>query len=139
MPAPSYLPGDKVWLNAQNLCTNHPSHKLDNRHYRPFTIIKEVRKYAYQLNLPTTMDVHLVFHIALLQPTHGDPMPGQQIPPPEPIIIDREPLYEVEDVVDSRIFCRQPQYLIKWHGWDALTWEQATKVNKLQAINDFHA
>jgi hypothetical protein len=139
MPAPSYLPGDKVWLNARNLHTNRPSHKLDNRCHRPFTVIKEVGKYAYQLDLPTTMDIHPVFHVSLLEPTRGDPMPGQQIPLPEPVIIDREPEYEVEDVVDSYIFHRRLQYLIKWRGWDALTWEQATKVNKLQAIDDFYA
>jgi transposase InsO family protein len=69
MPAPSYLPGDKVWLNARNLRTNHPSRKLDNRRHGPFTIIKEVRKYAYQLDLPATMDIHLVFHVSLLEPT----------------------------------------------------------------------
>jgi hypothetical protein len=84
------------------------------------------------------MDVHPVFHVSLLEPTHGDPMPGQRLPPPEPVIINREPEYEVEDVVDSRIFRRRLQYLIKWHGCDALTWEEATEVNKLKAIDDFH-
>jgi hypothetical protein len=58
MPAPSYLPGDKVWLNARNLRTNCPSRKLDNRRYGPFTVIKEVGKYAYQLDLPATMVSH---------------------------------------------------------------------------------
>jgi hypothetical protein len=104
MPALSYLPGDKVWLNAQNLHTNHPSHKVDNHCYGPYTIIKEVRKYAYQLDLPTTMDIHPVFYVSLLKPTHGDHMPGQRIPLPEPVIIDREPKYEVEDIVNSHIF-----------------------------------
>jgi hypothetical protein len=77
MPALSYSPGDKVWLNAQNLCTNCPSHKLDNYYHRPFTIIKEVRTYAYQLNLPATMDVYSVFYVSLLEPTYGDPIPSQ--------------------------------------------------------------
>jgi hypothetical protein len=105
----------------------------------PFPVIKEVGKYAYELELPPTMNVHPVFHVSSLEPIRGDPMPGQRLPPPEPIIIDREPEYEVEDIVDSRIFCRRLQYLIKWRGWDDLTWEQATKVNKLKAIDDFHA
>jgi hypothetical protein len=67
------------------------------------------------------MNIHPVFHVSLLEPVRGDPMPGQRLPPPEPVIIDQEPEYEVEDVVDSRIFRRQLQYLIKWHGWDDLT------------------
>jgi hypothetical protein len=69
------------------------------------------------------MNVHPVFHISLLEPVRRDPMPGQQLPPPEPVIIDREPEYEVEDVIDSRIFRQRLQYLIKWRRWDDLTWE----------------
>jgi hypothetical protein len=53
--------------------------------------------------------------------------------------VDGESEYEVEEVVDSHIFRRQLQYLIKWCGWDNLTWERATEVNKLKAIDDFHA
>jgi hypothetical protein len=52
------------------------------------------------------MNIHPVFHVSLLEPVRGDPMPGQRLPPPEPVIIDQEPEYEVEDVVDSRIFRR---------------------------------
>jgi hypothetical protein len=85
------------------------------------------------------MDVHPVFHVSLLEPVRGDLVPGQGLPRPEPIIIDREPEYEVEDVVDSHIFRCRLQHLIKWRGWDVLTWEQATEVNKLKAIDDFHA
>jgi hypothetical protein len=98
-----------------------------------------VGKYTYQLELPSTMDVHPVFHVSLLEPVYNDPLPGQLPPPPEPIIVEGEPEYEVEDILDSRIFRRQLQYLIKWRGWDILTWEQATEVNKLKAIDDFYA
>jgi hypothetical protein len=52
--------------------------------------------------------------------------------------VDSELEYKVEEVVDSRIFRWQLQYLIEWHGWDDLTWEWATEVNKLKAIDDFH-
>jgi hypothetical protein len=113
LPTLAYLPGEPVWLNAKNLQTNRPSQKLDYKSHGPFPIIKEVGKYAYELELPPTMNVHPVFHVSLLEPGCGDPMPGQRLPPPEPIIIDREPKYEVEDVIDSRIFRRRLQYLIK--------------------------
>jgi hypothetical protein len=139
MPAPSYLQGDKVWLNARNLHTNRPSHKLNNRRHGPFTVIKEVGKYSYQLDLCTTIDVHPVFHVSLLEPTQGDPLLGQHLPPPEPLVVDGESEYKVEEVVDSRVFWWQLQYLIKWCRWDDLTWEWATEVNKLNAIDDFHA
>jgi hypothetical protein len=77
LPAPACLPGDLVWLNVKNLRTNHPSRKLDYKCHGPFPIIKEVGKYAYKLKLPPMMNVHPVFHISLLEPICGDPMPGQ--------------------------------------------------------------
>jgi hypothetical protein len=59
------------------------------------------------------MDIHPVFHVSLLDPVHQDPLPGQVIPAPEPVIVEGEPEYEVEEVLDSRIFRHQLQYLIK--------------------------
>jgi hypothetical protein len=74
-----------------------------------------------------------------LDPVHQDPLPGQIIPDPEPVIVEGEPEYKVEEVLNSQIFGCQLQYLIKWQGWDVLTWEYAREVNKLKAIDDFHA
>jgi hypothetical protein len=85
------------------------------------------------------VDVHPVFHISLLKPTRGNSLPGQYLPPPEPIVVDSKSEYEVEEVVDSHVFWQQLQYLIKWYRWDNLTWEHATEVNKLKAIDDFYA
>jgi hypothetical protein len=74
-----------------------------------------------------------------LDPVRQDPLPGQVIPAPEPVIVEGEPEYEVEEVLNSQMFRRQLQYLIKWQGWDILTWEYVIEVNKLKAIDDFHA
>jgi hypothetical protein len=60
------------------------------------------------------MDIHPVFHVSLLDPVRQDPLPGQTIPTPEPVIVEGESEYEVEEVLDSRIFRHQLQYLIKW-------------------------
>jgi hypothetical protein len=138
LPAPAYRPGDSVWLNGRNLCMNRPSRKLDDKYYGPFPVIKEVGKYAYELNLPAMMDVHPVFHVSLLEPVRDDPFPGQAATPPSPIIIEGEPEYEVKEVLDSRMLRHQLQYLIKWRGWDILIWEYAIGVNKLRAIEEFH-
>jgi hypothetical protein len=95
---------------------NCPSWKLDNKYYGPFTVIKEVGKYTYELNLPATIDVY-----PILEPVHDNPFPSYVATPPSPIIIEGEPEYEVEEVLDSRMFQHQLQYLIKWCGWDILT------------------
>jgi hypothetical protein len=99
--APAYKARDLVWLNAKNIRTNWPLQKLDNKHYGPLPIVKEVGKYAYQLQLPPTMDIHPVFHVLLLDPVCQDPLLGQVIPAPELVIVEGKPEYEVEAVLDS--------------------------------------
>jgi hypothetical protein len=58
---------------------------------------------------------------------------------PNVVIVEGEPEYEVEQVLDSPTFRQQLQYLIQWLGWDILTWEYITKVNKLKVINNIYA
>jgi hypothetical protein len=138
LPALAYHPGDLVWLNGWNLHMNCPSQKLDNKYYGLFMVIKEVGKYAYKLNLPATMDVHPILNISLLEPICDDPFPSQVATPPSPVIIEGEPKYEVEEVLDSHMLWHQLEYLIKWRGWDILTWEYAIGMNKLRAIEEFY-
>jgi hypothetical protein len=82
--------------------------------YGPFPSIKEVVKYAYQLELLPTMDIYLVFYVLLLELVLNDPLPGQVTPAPEPIIIEGGQEYKVEEVRQSSTFRCQLQYLIKW-------------------------
>ena len=73
----------------------------------------------YRLELPTQWSIHPVFHIDLLTPycetiTHGA---NYQRPPPD--LVDNAEEYEVEKVLDSRLFGRRwrLQYLVKWKGY----------------------
>jgi hypothetical protein len=75
--------------------------------------VKEVSIYAYQLELPPTMDIYPIFQVLLLEPVHNDPLPGQVTPAPEPVIVKGKPEYEVKEVLDSHTFRHQLQYLIK--------------------------
>jgi hypothetical protein len=84
------------------------------------------------------ISIYLSIYIPLLDPVHQDSLPDQVIPAPELVIVEGEPEYEVEEVLDSQIFRHQLQYLIKWQGYNILTWEYAIEVNKLKAIDDFH-
>jgi hypothetical protein len=84
------------------------------------------------------MDICPIFHILLLDPIHNNPLLGQLPLLPEYIIVKGKHKYELEDILDSHIFRYQLEYLIKWHGWDVLTWEHMTEVNKLKAINNFY-
>ena len=73
----------------------------------------------YRLELPMQWSIHPVFHINLLTPyretiTHGA---NYQCPPPD--LVDNAEEYEVEKILDSRLFSRRRrlQYLVKWKGY----------------------
>ena len=65
-------------------------------------------------------------------------MPGQQMLPAPPVEVDGEEEWEVSEVFDSRMFRKRLQYLIRWTGYDDPTWEAATLVNGLRAIDIYH-
>ena len=137
-PAPVYRPGDKVWLNARNITSRCPSFKLDHKCLVPFPVTALIGKYACHLDLPATTKVHNVFHVRLLEPAASDPSPGQILPPALPIEVDGEEEWEVAEVLDSGLFRRRLQYLVKWTGYNDPTWEPAASVNGLQGMELFH-
>ncbi len=51
-PFKMYKEGEQVWLEAKNLKTTHPSHKLRVRRYGPFKVTKALSHVTYQLELP---------------------------------------------------------------------------------------
>ena len=114
-----------------------PSHKLDHCRLGPYEVIKVVSPYAYKLQFPTAIYYHPVQHVSLLDPFDNDPLPGQQNPPPAPVIMDDNEEWHVEEILDSRIYPRRLQYLVKWIGFDRLDWEPAKGVNKLEAVDRF--
>ena len=109
--------GDKVWLKSLNLRTERPSKKLDWKHIGPFVITEKIGLQAYRLQLPTSMNVHPVFHVTLLEPYHENTIPDRVQPPPPPVTINEETEYEVEEVIDSKISRRKLMYLVKWKGY----------------------
>ena len=141
-PAPVFKIGDQVWFNARFLDTNRPSKKLDHKRIGPYSIVKVVTPYAYEIDFPTTVKYHRVQHVSLLDPASTDPLPGQINPPPPPVIVDQEEEYQVEEILDSRLYGRwkKPQYRVKWVGYsyEHNTWEPAEDLNELEAVDAFH-
>ena len=69
-PAPTYIPGDKVYLDASDIHTTRPSRKLSHRRLGPFPIEQQVGRNAYRLTLPPLMKrLHPVFNVVKLTPS----------------------------------------------------------------------
>ena len=98
---------------------------------------------AYRLLLPASMKrLHPVFNVIKLTLAPENPIPGRVAPPPPPPeLVDGEEEYLVEEVINSRMFRRRLQYLVKWEGYNVEhnTWEYAESLDNAQdAIAEFH-
>ena len=137
--APIFRPGDRVWLDAQNIKTRRPSAKLDHRRIGPYEVENMVGSHAVRLRLPDTVRIHPVFHVSLLELAADDPFPWQTQPPPPPIEVDGEEEWEVERIVNSRFRYRRLQYLVRWVGYDSPTWQPSEDLEHLQdAVLEYH-
>ncbi len=108
-----YKEGELVWLNARNLQTSHPSHKLRAKRYGPFEITKALSHVTYQLKLPPSWKIHNTFHATYLSPFKETQEHGPNFLEPPPEIIEGQEEWEVEGIVNRRFFGKKKmkQYL----------------------------
>lgn len=84
--------------------------------------------------------LHPVFNVVKLTLAPEDPIPNRHSsPPPDPVIINDHEEYEVEQILNSRVFRRQFQYLVKWKGYGAEhnSWEKAADVHAPELIQEY--
>ena len=136
-----YHEGDLVWLEGRNLCTNQPITKLAARHHRPFPVEQVLSPVTYKLSLPSTWNIHPVFHVDLLTPYRETSFHEEnyQRPPVEPVQGIKE--YKVEAVLDMRHYGRKKkrQYLVKWKGYPDSDneWVDHRDMNAPEAIQEY--
>src|SRR5215470_2630708 len=140
--AVSYKEGDLVWLDGKNLNTDRPSKKLEDKRYGPFKVLKVIGPNAYKLKLPANWKIHPVFNTVKLRPYKPDTLDRSVANTrPLPTIIDNEPEYAIEYLLDSRLYKGKLQYLVKWKGYpkEESTWEPVSELHRAgREIEDFH-
>ena len=143
LDAPSWSPGDLVWLDATNIPSPRPTRKLDDRRIGPYIVDRKVGSSSYRLHLPGSAGRrHATFHQDLLRPYRPPAFPSQTAPPPpSPDLIAGHEEWEIDFLKDSRFRRRQLQYLVHWHGFDDSedSWEPASQLRHARSvIRDFH-
>ena len=152
--------GQKVFLSTQHLALKDKDRtkKLLPRFIGPFSVKRIISPVAYELELPSTMRIHPVFHVSklkLLKPRDltsfpasaaDDPNPVSR-PPPELINEDGEEEWEVDKIVNHRTIKQRNnrqriEYLVRWKGypeWE-MTWEPASHLKRaVKAIAAYEA
>lgn len=113
--------------------------KLMPKWIGPFKVTKVVGKGAYKLGLPSTMQVHDVFHVSLIKPYHSD----GRVQPAEPIVVDGELEWEVDLILAHRERKRgkgiRREYLVKWTGYgpEHNSWEPERSMSDLIAYQTY--
>ncbi|CAJ0962623.1 unnamed protein product [Ranitomeya imitator] len=139
-PAPMIKVGDSVWLSTKNLRLNISSQKLVQKFIGPFKISSIVSSVACSLKLARNMKVHPVFHVSLLKPVSPNKFQGRSVSHPQPVLVDGQEQFLVEEIIDSRIPRNRLQYLIRWQGYppEEDSWEPMANICAPQEIAQFH-
>ena len=90
---------DKVWLEAKNLKCSITNTKFAPKREGPFTITKVLSLITYQLHLPKTWKIHLVFHTSLLLPYHKNSIHSLNFPAPPPDLIKGKEEYKIKNIL----------------------------------------
>jgi hypothetical protein len=122
-PSPDFNVEDLDFMSAKQLRTTRNFRKLYWKQMVPFPIKRVISPYAHELDLPSSMKILPVRHVFLLEIAPNNPSQGQKKPPPPPVIIDEMEEYAIDEVLNSRLHRKEPQYLIWRVGYPYPSWE----------------
>ena len=142
VPAPTYLPGQEVYLRAKNLPVPGTSKKLAPRFVGPFTIESVLNPVSVRLSLPPSMHTHPVFHVSQIKPVVVSPHSAPEtVPPPPQVLGDGDLAWQINKIMDVRRYGRGFQYLVDWVGYrpEDRSWVPRSYFADDSALVEFYA
>jgi hypothetical protein len=101
---------DKIYLIQPNIQTKQPNTKLDHKKLGLFKIKKIAGLVNYELVLPKTMNIYLVFHISFLELV----LLGVLLAPVTKIeLVNPNAEYKIEEILDHKQVRNCIKYLVK--------------------------
>ncbi|KAG1964568.1 retrotransposable element [Pimephales promelas] len=138
---PVYVVGQKVWLSTKNIPLRSVSNKLAPKFIGPFPVTKIISPVTVRLKLPPAYRrIHPAFHVSKIKPVFRSHInPPAPVPPP-PRLVDGEPTYSVNRILDSRRRGRGFQYLVDWEGYgpEERSWVPARDILDHSLIDDYN-
>lgn len=135
-----WVVGDKVYVRRGNWQTDRPHDGLDNPYVGPYKVLSNPYPNAYEIDLPESMKIRRVINASRLVRAPDNPVPGQVVPPPEPIVVEGEKEWTVSEILSSRLNYGRLQYLANWEGHDPdPTWYPASDFKHAPVrLREFH-
>ncbi|PKI61860.1 hypothetical protein CRG98_017758 [Punica granatum] len=123
--------GDWVYMKLQpyrqGTVANRPSEKLSPSFFGPFQVIDRIRKVAYRLKLPTSAQIHPIFHVSQLKKAIGSTNCSTELPTPDNVSGDanKQPSAILERRLVRRGNKAAAQVLVHWTNTSPTeaTWE----------------
>uniref|UniRef100_A0A8C6LC12 Gypsy retrotransposon integrase-like protein 1 n=1 Tax=Nothobranchius furzeri TaxID=105023 RepID=A0A8C6LC12_NOTFU len=101
-PAPTYSPGQMVWLSSKDVPLKATTKKFSPRFLAPFKVAAVLSSTTVRLDLPSSLRIHPVFHVSLVKPVVFSPLCLVPAPPPPAQLYKEGLVYKVWHILDSR-------------------------------------
>ncbi|CAJ0968402.1 unnamed protein product [Ranitomeya imitator] len=134
-PAPTFAPGDLVWLCARNIRLRVESTKFAPRYLGPFKVLEQVNPVVYRLSLPPRLGITDTFHVSLLKPVYMSRFSESSAGTSGSSTDD----YEVNAILGCKVVRGKKLYLVDWKGYgpEDRSWEPVEHIRAPQLIAAF--
>lgn len=111
--------GDLVFVKLRpyrhNFVEGKHIHKLYKCYYGPFKLVKAIGEVEFELELPSTNKIHLVFHVSQLKPCFPTKTKALDLPPK---VIEHQPLVQPLFVLDWKLRTDDVDKMVRINGMD---------------------